>query len=359
MIRFVARYVAMFRLLWLTSKVKGEFSIIRVEIRDGASFLLLPDNEDTRAPGVQSLFWKSRRGHCVVEFYERAEAGRWFRVLKSFGIPPHASKGAWLSGWLGEVPEHFGIYKYETVVLQDGTQAIVTRGSNHKWVIHVHGRKTLIAETLRNFPLFQQLGFRQMSISHRTDAKPAGLGEYRSTLGLTEWKLVEQAVAYAEANGAKEVILFGWSLGGLLCGQYLSRAKDSSIIRAAIFDSPMFDVRNTLRFQAGIAGYSQKFADDVCELISKSLLLKVIGYPQIIVDDLSLALRSVDSKIPMLVLYSMNDGYIQIEDALTFSKNNQNVTLQEFKGARHCRLYNSNPALYEQSIRGFLSPLNI
>ncbi|MEY2816512.1 MAG: hypothetical protein RJA78_1088 [Actinomycetota bacterium] len=347
----------MFRLLWLTPRVKGEFSILRTEQRGSSTFLLLPDNADTQALGVQSLFWDSRKGHCVVEFSETKTEGRWFKVIKTFGAAPIPTKGAWLSGWLGETPEHFGISKYNNVTLSDGTKAVVTSRESDRWVIHVHGRKTLTAETLRNFPLFDSLGFRQMSISHQTDPKPAGLGKHKSTLGLTEWRLVEQAVNYAKAYGAKEVILFGWSLGGMICGQYLKRVSDTSIVKAAIFDSPMFDVRNTLRFQAGLAGYSDQFADEVCELIGKSFLLRLLDYPVIKVDEFSLAKNPVSTNIPMLVLFSLNDGYIEIKDALEFAEINRNVVLQEFEGARHCRLRNSNVSLYERTLKDFISKL--
>ena len=355
--RFIARYIAMFRLLWLTPKVKGEFSILKSEQRDNTTFVLLPDNADTQAPGIQSLFWNSRKGHCVVELSEVRPEGRWFKVLKTFGKDPIPTKGAWLSGWLGENPEHFGINNYDRIRMFDGTQALLTKGDSYRWVIHVHGRKTLIGETLRNFPMFDSLGFSQMAISHQTDPKPAGLGKHKSTLGITEWELVDQAVSYAKANGAREVILFGWSLGGMICGQYLKRASDTSIVRAAIFESPMFDVRNTLRLQAGLAGYSDQFADEVIELIGKSFLLRLLGYPVMNIDSFSLAKNSIEADIPMLVLYSLNDGYIQIKDALKFAEINQNVMLQEFEGARHCRLRNSNIELYENSIKDFVAKL--
>jgi len=355
--RFIATYIAMFRLLWLSPRVKGEFSILQTEQRGDSTFLLLPDNADTRAPGVQSLFWDSRKGHSVVEFSEAQPEGRWFRVLRTFGKDPVPSRSAWLSGWLGETPEHFGIAGYDSVKLPDRTNAVVTNRESDRWAIHVHGRKTLIGETLRNFPLFDSLGFRQMSISHQTDPKPAGLGQHKSALGLTEWRLVEQAVNFAKVNGAKEVILFGWSLGGMICGQYLKRAGDTSIVKGAIFDSPMFDVRNTLRFQAGLSGYSEQFADEVCELIGRSFLLRLLGYPAMKVDEFSLAKNPVEANIPMLVLYSLNDGYIQIQDALEFAEINQNVVVKEFEGARHCRLRNSNVELYERTLKDFVAKL--
>ncbi len=355
--RFIARYVAMFRLLWLSPVVKGEFSILRTEMRLGQTYLLLPDNADTQAPGTQSLFWDSRKGHCVVEFSNASAEGRWFKVLETFGSEPRETKGAWLSGWLGERPEHFGITEYEYVTLSDATKAVVTKIDSKKWVIHVHGRKTLIGETLRNFPLFDDLGYRQMAISHWTDPKPYGLGQRRSTLGLTEWKLVEQAVEFAKENGATQVILFGWSLGGMICGQYLMRTQDTSLVKGVIFDSPMFDIRNTLRFQAGLAGYPEVFADEVCNLIKKSRLLRTLGYPEITVDELSISKKAMETLVPTLVLYSRNDGYIQISDAVDFARINTNVQLQEFNGARHCRLKNSNPELYDKTLTSFLEKL--
>lgn len=347
----------MFRLLWLSPVVKGELSILRTEKRNGKTYLLLPDNADTQAPGIQSLFWDSRKGHCVVEFSSASVEGSWFKVLETFGKEPRETKGAWLSGWLGEKPEHFGITEYDLVTLSDATKAVVTKTNSKKWVIHVHGRKTLIGETLRNFPLFENLGYRQMAISHWTDPKPFGLGKRRSTLGLTEWKLVGQAVQFAKENGATQVILFGWSLGGMICGQYLSRATDISLVKGVIFDSPMFDIRNTLRFQAGLAGYPAAFADDVCKLIEKSWILRTLGYPKIAVDQLSLSKQAITTDIPMLVLYSLNDGYIQISDAVDFAMKNSTVQLQEFKGARHCRLKNSDPELYDRTLTSFLERL--
>jgi pimeloyl-ACP methyl ester carboxylesterase len=75
------------------------------------------------------------------------------------------------------------------------------------------------------------------------------------------------------------------------------------------------------------------------------------------IDSFSLAKNSIETDIPMLVLYSLNDGYIQIKDAVKFAEINQNVVLQEFEGARHCRLRNSNVELYERTLKDFVAKL--
>jgi alpha-beta hydrolase superfamily lysophospholipase len=359
LLRYFAKYVAIYRLLWITKKVKGDFRILSVAENAGAYRVLLPHNDDTAANGTQSLFWASRRGHALVEPAEATDEGRWFNILVNYGATPVATKGAWLSGWLGERLEHFGNLAYERVQLPNKTRAIRTRSSSAKWVVHVHGRKTLVGETLRNFSLFDSLGFNQLSFSHETDPKPLGLGKHRSTLGFQEWKQLEEAVIFAKSNGAEKVLLFGWSLGGMIVGQFLNSSKLTDVVAAAIFDSPMFDVRNTLRLQAKLSGYDEQFADEVCELIKGSKILRLLGYPKLVFDQMSLCRSALDSTVPSLVLYSKNDGYIAYEDAERFAHINRSVTLVEFPGARHCRLSNSNPAKYEETIRTFVSKLQI
>jgi hypothetical protein len=144
----------------------------------------------------------------------------------------------------------------------------------------------------------------------------------------------------------------------MFVGQYLRKTNDSAI-RGAIFDSPMFDVRNTLRVQAQVSGYSSQFADEVCALIRNSKLLKFLGYPDIDVDSFSLSKNALESDVPMLVMYSSNDGYISWEDSPKFCELNSTAFAIEFSGARHCRLMNSDPDRYEQVIRDFISKLEI
>jgi hypothetical protein len=337
--------------------VRGEFPILAVEKHGGQKMVLLPNNSDTAMEGRQSLFWESRKGHCVVEPGNVEAAGRWYKVIENFGLPLRITSGAWLSGWLGERPEHFGIENYDEIRLPNGALSWHTQGNSEDWVIHVHGRKTLMGETLRNLALFSKAGFSQLTISLETDPKPFGLARRRSNLGANEWKQLEQAVRYALEHGASRIVLFGWSLGGMIVGQYLRKSEINQAIIAAIFDSPMFDVRNTLRVQAKLAGFDDNFADEMCGLISKSKLLRLLGYPKLEVDNFSLAKNSCNTQVPMLVLYSSNDGYVEYRDVYDFADLNPTTMVIDFPLGRHCRLRNSNVERYDSMLAEFISRL--
>lgn len=352
--RVIARYVALYRLLWITKEIKGEYSKLKTSQVGEQQFVLLPDTPDSRVPGPQSLFWESRSGHALVEPATLTDSGRLFRVIKLFRGDLLNIRGAWLSGWLGEKPEDFGIEEYDRIRMPNGTLAIQKRASGSRWVIHVHGRKTLIGETLRNFPLLDELGYNQLSISHESDPKPYGLGKHRSKFGFDEWKEVEAAVQYSVDEGASEIVLVGFSLGAMMVGQFLRNSSYGNRVNAVIFDSPMFDVRNTLRLQASISGFDAGFADEICNLMKESRILRLLGYPKLDVDSFSLAKNAILSPIPMLVLYSTNDGYVAHLDSEVFVKLNPTTTLVNFPQARHCRLFNSDQPKYELAIRNFL-----
>jgi alpha-beta hydrolase superfamily lysophospholipase len=108
-----------------------------------------------------------------------------------------------------------------------------------------------------------------------------------------------------------------------------------------------------------MSGYNSQFADEVCELIRNSQLLKFLGYPDIDVDSFSLSKNALESDVPMLVMYSSNDAYISWEDSPKFCELNDSAIAIEFPGARHCRLKNSDPDRYEQVIREYISKLEI
>jgi alpha-beta hydrolase superfamily lysophospholipase len=352
---YLVPLVAAMRVLWLGSKVQGDFQIIRVSHSDGKTYVHLPINADTESYSKQSLFWNSRKGHAIVERSDDSDSKlRRFEVLNNLGEPLIETKGAWLSGWLGDKPEDFGYTLNDFVTLSNGTKAFLTASDKKRWVIHVHGRKANYAETLRNFKQFEELGFSQLAISHETDAKPLGLGKRRSQLGASEWRQVEVAVEYAISNGAERIVLFGWSLGGMFVNQFLERSGKTLVISGVIFDSPLLDYRGTLQLQAGREGVDRAIVDKSMEKISSSPLLRLMGFRNVDISNLSALNKSLNTQVPTLLFYSANDGYISTSGVYRYRELNPGTRLVEIRGARHCRLFNQDQEKYQAAIAEFL-----
>jgi alpha-beta hydrolase superfamily lysophospholipase len=352
---YLVALVAAIRVLWLGSKIQGDFKILRVSNAGGKTYVHLPVNADTESYSKQSLFWNSRKGHAIVQRSDDSDTKlRRFEVLNNLGESLAEAEGAWLSGWLGDRPEDFGYTVNDFVTLSNGTKAFRTASDSKRWVIHVHGRKANYAETLRNFKQFEELGFSQLAISHETDAKPLGLGKRRSQLGASEWRQVEVAVEHAISNGAERIVLFGWSLGGMLVNQFLERSGKTIAISGVIFDSPLLDYRGTLQLQAGRAGVDRAIVDKSMKLIRSSTLLRLLGFRNIDTATLSALNKPLMVQVPTLLFHSSNDGYISTSGVYRYRELNPGTRLVEIRGARHCRLFNQDQEKYQAAIAEFL-----
>ena len=342
----------------MTGPFKGECQVRAVHVQDGVVYIDLPTNAETKSKAIQSLFWNSRQSHTVVqaEPLQNESSLVRYRVLRQLTQDlPEAGVSASLSGWLGSKPEDFGLAnQYSIVTLPNGTKGWFFDNNTENWVIHIHGRRAGKGETLRNLQQFADLGYKQYVMSMKTDPKPDGLGKKVSKLGQNEWSEIEEAVQLANRAGAKSIILFGWSQGAMISGLFLTRSPQARFVTGAIFDSPLLDYRNTMRFQAERSGYDRVLGDRVVDAIRDSKLIRLLGYRNVDVDQISLVGDTLLPQVPVLVLYSMNDGHVAIDDVQRFAEINSAVSLVEIAQARHCRLFNEDQAKYQGAISYWL-----
>lgn len=358
MIVYTKVLIAAINLMKMTGPIKSELKVLEIKKDQGTTWVIVPGKLDRQSKGQQSLFWNSRTGHALVQVdFDKSTEGRIaLKVLRVYKSElPSTGGSVSLSGWLGEHPEHFGLQdKFEELVMPNQTKAWHFPNDSDKWVIHVHGRRAGMGETLRNIEQFSELGYRQLTISMETDPKPHGLGIKKSNLGETEWTQVEQAVLHAKESGAKEIILFGWSQGSFMIGQLLRKSKHLDLVTGAIFDSPLLDYRSTMQFHAKRAGLARRLGDRVIDAIQDSKIIRLLGYNNVDVDGISLANKGVGVTIPILIFYSSTDGHVESFDVHLFAGHNENVTLVEIEGAKHCRLFNHDQDKYQSSINQWL-----
>lgn len=117
------------------------------------------------------------------------------------------------------------------------------------WVIHVHGLGATPAEAEHLFGPLQQAGYPQLAIAYRNDdgqpQDPSGYYRY----GVTEWADVAGAVELALDNGARGIVLSGFSTGASHILAYLYR-HNLEVIHGLIFDAPNIDLGDTINYAA-------------------------------------------------------------------------------------------------------------
>ncbi|MCH8199299.1 MAG: alpha/beta fold hydrolase [Chloroflexi bacterium] len=220
-------------------------------------------------------------------------------------------------------------------------------GADDTWAVFVHGKGSDRRETLRMMPVMVDAGLPSLAITYRNDpgapADPSSYYEY----GRTEWKDLEAAVEYALAEGAADVVLVGYSMGGGIVASFLTRSPFADRVAGAILDSPMLDLGSTIDLRAEQRGLPG-FLTGIAKVIT-SLRFDVDW------DALDYVSRADELSVPILLFHGDGDKSVpqRTSEALAEARPDL-VTHEAFDGAAHVKSWNADPERYEEAVAAFL-----
>jgi pimeloyl-ACP methyl ester carboxylesterase len=230
-------------------------------------------------------------------------------------------------------------------------------GSSDTWAIVVHGKGASREEGLRAIPILKELGYPILVISYRNDVgevrDPSGYHRY----GETEWVDLAAAVTYAQENGAKDHVLFGYSMGGAIISSYLVQSPLRNFTKAAILDSPVLSFERTVDYQASrtnlpllpikVPGVVTQFA-------------KWISEWRYDIDWASTDYLSQTNELhaPMLIFHGTQDPSVPYATSLEMANLRPDIVTLVTTEAGHTRSWNVDPDAYETAIRDFLTGLD-
>lgn len=216
------------------------------------------------------------------------------------------------------------------------------------WLLCVHGKGSHRAEALRLLSSPATNRFPALAISYRNDpAAPRRDGRYQ--YGLTEWADLHAAVEYALAEGARDVVLVGYSMGAAIVANFLAHSSLAHAVRGLILEAPMLNftavleyaarrrrlprplmlaTRHALRWRYGIDCHALAFTD---------------------------ALRA--RTLPTLLFHGDADPLVPVAASDELARILPGVTYHRVPDAHHVGAWNLDPAAYDAAVARFLSEL--
>lgn len=329
---------------------------------DGAT-ITLSATPDSILDGQYSFWFAGSTGHATLgEVVRRSERAVTRRVISvDSGDLSQASRGR-MGGWVYRLPGDLGLpfddVLVPTAVGDAPAWLIPAPGDGRRWVIQVHGRAVTRHEGLRAVPVFNAAGYTSLLISYRNDGVAPSSADARYALGDTEWEDVAAAVEFARERGARDVVIMGWSMGGAIALQTVTRLRPE-VIRGVVLDSPVIDWVAALDFQAAELRLPRLVTRGVYRLIGTSWGSRLTGQAEPInLDRLDFVRRATELSLPILLMHSDDDGYVPSGPSRALASARPDiVTFEAFHDARHTKLWNYDQERWNTAIRRWLAAL--
>ena len=220
-------------------------------------------------------------------------------------------------------------------------------GTRDTWVLMVHGLTANRGEALRAMPAIAALGYPILVISYRNDVGAPASKDRLYHLGQGEWEDLQAAVRYALKQGARRVVLFGFSMGGSTVADMLDRSEHSHDVAAVILDAPVLDWNAVVQLAA-----HQRRVPDVLTTVAEWLVSMRTGFAW---NGHEGRVAASEFTMPVLLFHGTADATAPIGPSESLAAAaGERVTFVRTKGAGHVQSWNFDPDGYERALRAWL-----
>ncbi len=335
-------------------------------IRDGMALeVVLPATAETTVPGTYSLFFDGGAGHAVIggiRSYVPREGTVTREVLRVSGSELGQAARGWWSSAVFAGPEDVGLTAEDvTLELPVGPAPawLFRSGAGQStWAIMVHGRGASRNEGLRTVRTAHDLGLNCLLMSYRNDGEAPAAGDGRYGLGATEWPDVEAAIEYALSEGARDVVLFGYSMGGAIALQAADLSKHRNVILALVLDAPVISWVDVLAHQAELNRIPAAVGQYGQLMLSHPMGRRLTGLAAPVdLKSMDWVARAVELRTPTLIIHSVDDDFVPYGPSAELAlRNPEMVTLEPFSLALHTKEWNVDPQRWEAVVTDWLQP---
>ena len=341
---------------------------------DRTGTITLARTLDTEAPGRYGIWLNGGRGHARVGevLAEDPVTGAVTRRLEGVDAGTlRPGPGRWNGYYYGGDPRQSLGLDFTQEQIDGPVGALpawripgaggADRGpgeSSGRWAILVHGRGALRGECLRAVPVLHRLGFTSLVLGYRNDEDGPSSGDRRYALGLAEWADVEAALRWAGERGARSVALFGWSMGGAIVLQTLSRsALADELVDRVVLDAPVVDWGDVLRHHVRLGRIPGGVARLGAGLLRSASARHLVGIDSPLdVAETNWPARAAELRHPTLLIHSVDDEFVPVGPSVALARARADVVRYvRWTVARHTREWNTDPARWDRVVSEFLT----
>lgn len=334
----------------------------------GAGTVTLRATLETLAPGRYGMWLEGGQGHAQVgEVLEQDLKGRTVtrRLLKVQRGRLRDGPARWNGYFHAYSPRHALDLAYEDVVVTSPVGELPAwyvpparpdAAGAQVWAILVHGRGGTREECLRAVPPLHALGLPVLVPSYRNDVDAPTVEPGVYHLGDTEWVDIEAAVLHALDAGARQVVLLGWSMGGAIVLQLVSRSWLADRVLALVLNAPVVDWRDVLDHHARANWLPRPVGRLGLRLLGHRSARRMLGVDgPVDLRRLDWVTRAAELKLPVLIVHSDDDAYVPSRPSRRLAEARPDlVTHVSVDGARHAREWNVDPGAWESAVVRFL-----
>jgi uncharacterized protein len=223
-------------------------------------------------------------------------------------------------------------------------------GARDTWLIAVHGLGATREQAMNLMPALHARRMPVLALAYRGDPGAPRPRDGLNHLGETEWRDLDAAIRHAVRNGARRVVLLGWSTGATMALRAAEHSALREHISGLVLDSPVLSWEATLRALArarhtpppllplavrAAQGRTGLYADRVPEITDPGRLT-----------------------VPTLIFHGPDDRVAPWEFSRRLAHRRPDlVALHTVPQAPHAAMWNAGPEEYQERLRRFLTPL--
>ncbi len=333
----------------------------RVDNSGDGAFVVIGPSRLSNHPG-EMVLWDASKVHSVLLGPPRPAAEGSDLVRRRVQSQPPADLHAWnvgfLYGHIGQTPADVGLPFEDLTLGACDFPAWIVRSplaqtNSERWAIHIHGLGGARNQALRGLSVFARNGFHSLVPTYDVSLDLRGRRK-QSTLGLREWRAIAEAQDYVVREGATQIVYVGWSFGALLALR-VRQEKLSHLVKGLVLVSPALDWHKIVPQAMGRAGLPGFIVRVVMARFNG--VIPRWGDPKSAWEGENHCVSGA-APVPVLITHGTADATVPLGHARESIQGFKGpVQFVDFPGAQHGLEWNSNPALWESTVDGWLKSL--